>query len=184
MTLQTLPEDHRASAAAPPIVVPWGVRRAALGTAVVAAAILLGIAVLLATSASGGLSDATSVPMWAVLLSTLLFQVALASTAYVLGPGRRYGLRPLFGPRRLSSRALFGWGAETFSAGNSWRWVPIVGPCLGGLMAGLLYDALLGRPPRETATDPIYELPRATPAAPAPAGKPPIEVDAEAKPKT
>lgn len=93
---------------------PWGVREAALGTGVLAAALLLGLVVVLAASASGGLSGATGAPVWAVLLSTLLFQVVLASTAYALGPGRRYGLRPLFGARRLSSRALFGWGAAAF----------------------------------------------------------------------
>ncbi len=109
--MQTLPENHLTNAIAPRIVVPWGVREAALGTGVLAAAILLGLVIVLAARL---LSDATGAPVWAVLLSTLLFHVALASTAYALGPGRRHGLRPLFGARRLSSRALFGWGAVAF----------------------------------------------------------------------
>ena len=109
--MQTLPEHRRASAIVPPIAVPWGVRKAALGTGVLAVALLLGLAVILAAPL---LSGAAGVPVWAVLLSTLVFQVVLASAAYALGPGRRYGLRPLFGPRRLSSRALFGWGAAAF----------------------------------------------------------------------
>jgi membrane protease YdiL (CAAX protease family) len=107
------------------IVVTWGIRNAALGTGVLVAAILLGIAVLLAVRL---LSDATGAPAWAVLLSTLVFQVVLASAAYGLGPGRRYGLRPLFGPRRLSSRALFGWGTAAFfgSVGATAVYVAVV----------------------------------------------------------
>ena len=72
---------------------------------------------------------------------------------------------------------------------NVQRWtarrrVALVLSIIKGETSGLLYDALLGRPPRETDTDPIYELPRATPAAPTPEGKPSIEVDAEAMPET
>ena len=109
--MQTPPENQRASTIASRFVVPWGVREAALGTGVLAVVFLLGLAVVLVVRLT---SDATGAPVWVVLLSTLAFQVVLASTAYVLGPGRRYGLRPLFGPRRLPSRALFGWGAVAF----------------------------------------------------------------------
>jgi aquaporin-9 len=37
-----------------------------------------------------------------------------------------------------------------FNAGNGWWWVPIVGPLMGGVAGGFVYDALVGRrhPPK------------------------------------
>jgi glycerol uptake facilitator-like aquaporin len=31
-----------------------------------------------------------------------------------------------------------------FRAGNSWWWVPIVAPCIGGVLGAWVYDALVG----------------------------------------
>jgi glycerol uptake facilitator-like aquaporin len=37
-----------------------------------------------------------------------------------------------------------GWGGEVFRAGNAWWWVPIVAPCVGGVIGGWAYDAFVG----------------------------------------
>ena len=45
-----------------------------------------------------------------------------------------------------------GWGGEVFRAGNAWWWVPIVAPCVGGVIGGWAYDAFVGhRFPSHTA---------------------------------
>jgi glycerol uptake facilitator-like aquaporin len=31
-----------------------------------------------------------------------------------------------------------------FRAGNAWWWVPIVAPCVGGVIGGWVYDAFVG----------------------------------------
>ena len=37
------------------------------------------------------------------------------------------------------------WGMEVFRAGNGWWWVPIVGPSVGAVAGGWLYDACVGK---------------------------------------
>jgi MIP family channel proteins len=59
------------------------------------------------------------------------------NSGYAINPARD------FGPRVFT--ALAGWGSEVFRAGNSWWWVPIVGPCIGGVLGGLIYDLLITR---------------------------------------
>ena len=65
------------------------------------------------------------------------------NSGYAINPARD------FGPRCFT--AVAGWGAEVFRAGNSWWWVPIVGPCLGGVLGGYVYDLLITKhhPPRQ-----------------------------------
>lgn len=58
------------------------------------------------------------------------------NSGYAINPARD------FGPRVFTFVA--GWGAEVFRAGNSWWWVPIVAPCVGGVLGGWVYDALIG----------------------------------------
>ncbi|XP_051012720.1 aquaporin-9 [Acomys russatus] len=44
--------------------------------------------------------------------------------------------------RDLSPRlftALAGWGSEVFTVGNSFWWIPVVGPMIGALLGGLIY---------------------------------------------
>jgi MIP family channel proteins len=69
--------------------------------------------------------------------------VALIGMSFGLNAG--YAINPArdFGPRLFT--ALAGWGGEVFSAGNGWWWVPIVAPCLGGLLGGFVYDVLITR---------------------------------------
>lgn len=59
------------------------------------------------------------------------------NSGYAINPARD------FGPRVFT--ALAGWGNEVFTHGNSWWWVPIVGPCIGGVLGGLVYDLLITR---------------------------------------
>uniref|UniRef100_A0A8C0BUB1 Aquaporin 10 n=1 Tax=Buteo japonicus TaxID=224669 RepID=A0A8C0BUB1_9AVES len=46
-----------------------------------------------------------------------------------------------FGPRLFTYIA--GWGAEVFSRGNGWWWVPVVAPLLGAALGSALYQLLV-----------------------------------------
>src|SRR5207245_11166846 len=59
------------------------------------------------------------------------------NAGYAINPARD------FGPRLFT--AIAGWGGDVFRAGHSWWWVPIVGPLIGALAGGLLYDAVISR---------------------------------------
>jgi MIP family channel proteins len=64
------------------------------------------------------------------------------NAGYAINPARD------FGPRVFT--ALAGWGGEVFRAGNGWWWVPIVGPLVGGVLGGFVYDFFITRRhPRE-----------------------------------
>lgn len=69
--------------------------------------------------------------------------VALIGMSFGLNAG--YAINPArdFGPRLFT--ALAGWGGEVFRAGNGWWWVPIVAPCLGGVLGGFVYDLFITR---------------------------------------
>ncbi|XP_004578102.1 aquaporin-9 [Ochotona princeps] len=48
--------------------------------------------------------------------------------------------------RDLSPRlftALAGWGFEVFTVGNHFWWIPVVGPCVGAVLGGLIYVLLI-----------------------------------------
>ena len=59
------------------------------------------------------------------------------NSGYAINPARD------FGPRLFTFIA--GWGSGVFTAGNGWWWVPIVGPLIGGVAGGWIYDLLVGR---------------------------------------
>jgi MIP family channel proteins len=59
------------------------------------------------------------------------------NSGYAINPARD------FGPRLFTS--LAGWGSEVFRAGHAWWWVPLVAPCIGAVLGGWIYDALVGR---------------------------------------
>jgi MIP family channel proteins len=59
------------------------------------------------------------------------------NAGYAINPARDLG------PRLFTF--LAGWGSDVFRAGPRWFWVPIVGPLLGGVLGGYVYDALVGR---------------------------------------
>ena len=58
------------------------------------------------------------------------------NSGYAINPARD------FGPRLFTF--VGGWGSEVFRAGNDWWWVPIVAPCVGAVIGGWVYDALIG----------------------------------------
>ncbi len=59
------------------------------------------------------------------------------NAGYAINPARD------FGPRVFT--ALAGWGTDVFRAGHGWWWVPIVGPLLGGVLGGFVYDFFITR---------------------------------------
>lgn len=59
------------------------------------------------------------------------------NAGYAINPARDLG------PRLFT--AMAGWGVEVFRAANHWWWVPIVGPTMGGVIGGYVYDAFIGR---------------------------------------
>jgi MIP family channel proteins len=58
------------------------------------------------------------------------------NAGYAINPARD------FGPRLFTF--LAGWGGEVFRAGNNWWWVPIIAPCIGGVIGGWAYDTFVG----------------------------------------
>lgn len=103
---------------------------------VVGTAILMGVIF--------AISDARNVPPPAGLAPLLVGLLVVAiGAAYGFNSG--YAINPArdFGPRLFT--AIAGWGLEVFRAGNSWWWVPIVGPCIGAVLGGWVYDAVVGK---------------------------------------
>ena len=74
--------------------------------------------------------------------------VAMIGMSYGLNTG--YAINPArdFSPRLFTF--LAGWGNEVFTAGKGFWWVPIVGPFVGGVIGGLIYDLFLTRHHPET----------------------------------
>jgi MIP family channel proteins len=75
-------------------------------------------------------------PVVVGLLVVLIGATFGFNSGYAINPARD------FGPRLFTFVA--GWGGGVFSAGNSWWWVPIVAPLLGGVAGGWIYDAFIG----------------------------------------
>jgi MIP family channel proteins len=69
--------------------------------------------------------------------------VAVIGMAFGFNAG--YAINPArdLGPRLFTF--LAGWGGDVFRAGNGWWWVPVVAPCLGGVLGGFLYDLFVAR---------------------------------------
>src|SRR5262245_57227651 len=79
---------------------------------------------------------ATAVPPLVGALVVLIGATFGYNAGYAINPARD------FGPRLFT--ALAGWGGEVFRAGNGWWWVPIVAPCVGGVIGGWVYDLFVG----------------------------------------
>ena len=74
-----------------------------------------------------------------LLIGLLVFVIGLSlggPTGYAINPARD------FAPRLFT--AIAGWGSDVFRAGNGWWWVPIVAPCVGGVLGGWVYDVFVG----------------------------------------
>jgi MIP family channel proteins len=75
-----------------------------------------------------------------VLVGALVVAIGMTfgmNAGYAINPARDLG------PRVFT--ALAGWGGAVFTAGGHWWWVPILAPCLGAVLGGLVYDRLVGR---------------------------------------
>jgi MIP family channel proteins len=75
-----------------------------------------------------------------VLVGALVVVIGMTfgfNAGYAINPARDLG------PRLFTFIA--GWGGDVFRAGGGWWWVPIVAPCLGALLGGLVYDLLITR---------------------------------------
>ena len=75
-------------------------------------------------------------PVVVGLLVVLIGATFGFNSGYAINPARD------FGPRLFTFVA--GWGGEVFRAGNNWWWVPIVAPCVGGVLGAWVYEALVG----------------------------------------
>jgi MIP family channel proteins len=77
------------------------------------------------------------VPIHFGLLVVLIGMTFGFNAGYAINPARDLG------PRLFTF--VSGWGGDVFRAGNHWWWVPIVGPLVGGVLGGAVYDLLIGR---------------------------------------
>jgi MIP family channel proteins len=91
-----------------------------------------------------GITDTRNSPAPAGLAPLIVgFLVVLIGATFGFNSG--YAINPArdFGPRLFTFVA--GWGSEVFRAGNAWWWVPIVAPCIGGVIGGWAYDVFVGK---------------------------------------
>jgi MIP family channel proteins len=78
-------------------------------------------------------------------LAPLLIGAVVLVIGITFGYNSGYAINPArdFAPRLFTY--LAGWGDEVFLAGHSWWWVPIVGPLIGGVLGGGIYDLFVAR---------------------------------------
>ena len=114
---------------------PWLGTRGGFIDQVVGTAILVGVIF--------AISDRHNAPPPAGLAPLLVGLLVLAIGAS-FGANAGYAINPArdFGPRLFT--AVAGWGGEVFRAGRHWWWVPVVGPLVGGLLGGWIYDICIG----------------------------------------
>src|SRR5476649_2395403 len=100
-----------------------------------------------------GISDSRNSPAPAgvapVVVGLLVVLIGMTfgfNAGYAINPARD------FAPRLFT--ALAGWGAGVFRADDHWWWVPVVGPCVGGVLGGYCYDLLIERHHPESVTNP------------------------------
>ena len=85
-------------------------------------------------------------------LAPLLIGALVLLIGMTFGFNAGYAINPArdFGPRLFT--AVAGWGSAVFTVhGGMWWWVPVVGPLIGGVLGGFVYDLLIARhfPPEE-----------------------------------
>ena len=102
---------------------------------VVGTALLVGV-IFGITDSRNSPAPAGLAPVVVGLLVVLIGATFGFNAGYAINPARD------FGPRLFTFVA--GWGGEVFTAGNNWWWVPIVAPCVGGVLGGWAYDTFVG----------------------------------------
>jgi MIP family channel proteins len=111
-------------------VFPGGVVDQIVGTALLVAGILA------ITDSRNSPAPAGVTPIVVGLLVVLIGATFGFNAGYAINPARD------FGPRLFT--AVAGWGGGVFTAANNWWWVPIVAPCVGGVVGGWTYDFFIG----------------------------------------
>jgi len=76
-------------------------------------------------------------PLFVGLLVVVIGMTFGFNAGYAINPARDLG------PRLFTFVA--GWGGEVFRAGGGWWWVPLVGPLVGGVLGGFVYDLFVAR---------------------------------------
>jgi glycerol uptake facilitator protein len=78
-------------------------------------------------------------------LGPIVVGATVAAIGMTYGLNSGYAINPArdLGPRLFT--ALGGWGQQVFTANNGWWWVPVVGPCIGAVLGGLVYDLFITR---------------------------------------
>jgi MIP family channel proteins len=115
---------------------------------IVGTALLVGV-IFGITDSRNSPAPAGLAPVVVGLLVLLIGATFGFNSGYAINPARD------FGPRLFTFVA--GWGGEVFRAGNNWWWVPIVAPCIGGVIGGWVYDAFIGgRFPSHQSTPEAY----------------------------
>ena len=90
-----------------------------------------------------GITDARNSPP-AAGLTPLIVGLLVVLIGATFGFNSGYAINPArdFAPRLFTFVA--GWGGDVFRAGNGWWWVPVVAPCVGGLVGAWTYDFCVG----------------------------------------
>jgi MIP family channel proteins len=75
----------------------------------------------------------------------VLVGAAVVLIGMTFGFNAGYAINPArdFAPRLFT--AMAGWGSGVFAAHDHWWWVPIVAPCVGSVLGGLIYDLFITR---------------------------------------
>ena len=102
---------------------------------VVGTALLVGV-ILGITDSRNSPAPAGLAPVIVGLLVVLIGASFGFNSGYAINPARDLG------PRLFT--AVAGWGSEVFRAGHGWWWVPVVAPCVGGVLGGYVYDLFVG----------------------------------------
>jgi aquaporin-9 len=76
-------------------------------------------------------------------MAAILIGMALTGIATAFGYNSGFAVNPVrdFGPRFFT--LVFGWGGKTFSAGNFFFWIPVLGPMLGAAFGTSLYHLFI-----------------------------------------
>jgi len=79
-------------------------------------------------------------PISPMVVGATVFVIGMTyglNSGYAINPARDLG------PRLFT--AIAGWGNQVFTANNHWWWVPVVGPCIGAVVGGFVYDLFITR---------------------------------------
>jgi MIP family channel proteins len=91
-----------------------------------------------------GITDRRNAPapgsLTPVIVGLLVLLIGMTfgyNAGYAINPARD------FGPRLFT--AIAGWGSGVFTTAGGWAWVPVVAPCIGGVVGGAVYDFFITR---------------------------------------